>query len=740
MLAAMRRVTVILLLLALPLSVAGADLYRPGEYLVKYRQGVSSRKITAKVGEFGGREVGRFRRLGMIHLSLPPTLSIRDALERLRSDPDVEYAVPNRIVRKAIIPSDPLFTLQWGLLNEGGTISGDFGQYVGIPGADANLSAAWERTTGSGGVTVALIDTGIDHLHPDLSPNIWRNRGETSCADGVDNDANGFVDDCRGWDFPRGRNDPYDDDVDSHGTHVAGIVGAVGGNGVGMAGAAWNVSLLPLKILDSQGYGDMAGIVAAIDYAIQSGARIINASYTYPQYCVRTDPDPAELDALRAADRAGILVVAAAGNGGCTNDDIPFYPASHPLPNIISVAATTPLDSLATFSNRGTNTVHVAAPGVNILSTIRHTETGIYSRVAGYDYLSGTSMAAPLVTGIAALVASLHPDWSNRQVREAVLLSTVGKGYPIISGGRVDAERALAVELLQSPPFAPSHLSLMQNQEQTRTLSWVDNSTAEDAYHVERKIGGGGFVEIAALPADTTTFQDSQILSGESEIVYRIRASNPHGFSGYTIEVATVSSLNPPTDLTATVGTDRVVTLTWVNASTLNDGFKIERRSDVEPDFYQIGTTSRASTSWTDTGLTPGRRYYYRVRAYRTNSVNSPYGNEAVVEIPPENLDRRCFIATAAYGTPLHPEVTILREFRDRWLMTNPIGRWSVELYYRTSPPIAAVIARHEPLRMVVRGGIAILLVMIEHPIVTLLLLAGGVLFTEKLKTVEQGV
>lgn len=740
MLAAMRRVTVILLLLALPLSVAGADLYRPGEYLVKYRQGVPSRKIAAKVAEFGGREVRRFHRVGIRHLALPTTLSPREALERLRSDPDVEYAVPNRIVRKALIPNDPLFPLQWGLLNSGQTIQGNFGRYDGIAGADANLPAAWERTTGSRGVTVALIDTGIDHLHPDLIPNIWRNDGETSCTDGVDNDGNGYADDCRGWDFPRDRNDPFDDDVDSHGTHVAGIVGAVGGNGVGTAGASWAVSLLSLKILDSQGYGDMAGIIAAIDYAIQSGARIINASYTYPQYCAPTDPDTAELDALRAADRAGILVVAAAGNGGCTNDKTPFYPASHPLPHIISVAATTPLDSLATFSNRGVNTVHVAAPGVNILSTIRHTEMGVYSGIAGYDYLSGTSMSAPLVTGIAALAASLHPDWSNRQLREAILLSTVGKGYPIISGGRVDAERVLAVDLSRSPPFAPTHLSLTQNQDQSRTLSWVDNSTIEEAYHVERKSAGGSFVEIATLPADTTTFQDSQILSGESEIAYRIRASNPYGFSGYTIEVATVSSLTPPTNLTATVGTDRVVTLTWENGSTLNDGFKIERRSDADPEFYQIGTTSRSLTTWADTGIHPGTRYHYRVRAYRTNGANSPYGNEVVVDIPPEGGDRRCFIATAAYGTPLHPKVATLREFRDRWLMTGPIGRGAVEVYYLTSPPIASVVARHEPLRMVVRGELAILIVMIEHPVVTLLLLAGVVLFAKNLKTSEQGV
>ncbi|NLF25349.1 MAG: S8 family serine peptidase [Deltaproteobacteria bacterium] len=314
--------------------------------------------------------------------------------------------------------------LLWNLHNTG--------NFMGKADVDVDAPQAWEIETGSSDLVVGVIDTGILLKHPDLMENIWRNPGES--ANGLDDDGNGFVDDVNGWNFVSDTANSNDDQF--HGTHCAGIIGAVKGNGRGIAGVAPGVKLLPLKILDSKGEGDGANLVRAIDYAIKLKARgvnlrVLNASLGGGEH------SPAIESALKRANKAGILFVAAAGNNSSDNDRTPVYPASYDLPNIISVASVDSYGKLSSFSNYGRRSVHIAAPGSSIWSSI------IFNL---YLPFSGTSMAAPHVTGVAALVLSKYPHLSPSKVRDRIL-NTVkpleGLNGKVASPGMVSAWQAV---------------------------------------------------------------------------------------------------------------------------------------------------------------------------------------------------------------------------------------------------------------------------------------------------------
>jgi subtilisin family serine protease len=324
----------------------------------------------------------------------------------LRSNPAVAYFEPDAAIQGEQTPDDPLFTAQWALHNTG--------QDGGTAGADIAGPAAWNLSTGNRDIVVAVVDSGVDLTHPDLTANIWTNPGEVA-GNGRDDDSDGFADDVHGWDFHNNGPNPMDDN--GHGTHVAGILGAAGNNGTGIAGVAWSVSIMPLKFLDENNQGSTADAVRAINYATmmrqQYGVnlRAINASWGSGQYST------ALYDAIAAAGRADILVVAAAGNGdvlgrGMNNDQTGFYPASYDLDNVISVAASDNGDHLARFSNYGATSVDLAAPGVGITSTVP---------AGGYASKNGTSMAAPQVTGTAALVFAEVPYATAGEVRQAIL-------------------------------------------------------------------------------------------------------------------------------------------------------------------------------------------------------------------------------------------------------------------------------------------------------------------------------
>ncbi len=320
-------------------------------------------------------------------------------------------------------PNDPMFNEQWALNNDG--------QNGGKTGAHVAALKAWAKTHGSSEVVIAVLDTGVDYTHPDLINNIWI-RPDTVPAY---TDANlGTIDDIHGFDAAENTGDPMDDN--GHGTHCAGIIGAEGNNDVGIAGINWNVEIMPLKFLGRGGFGSTKDAIEAINYAVDRkkngvNIRVISASWG------STQKSKALGDAIDAAGKAGILFVAAAGNDATNNDKRPHYPSNYDLPNVLSVAALDRADNLASFSNFGIKTVHIAAPGREIVSTWLDDD---------YREASGTSMATPYVAGTAALILSSEPDLSVEKLRKRIL-NSVDKidslNGKIESGGRLNAAKAL---------------------------------------------------------------------------------------------------------------------------------------------------------------------------------------------------------------------------------------------------------------------------------------------------------
>jgi alpha-tubulin suppressor-like RCC1 family protein/subtilisin family serine protease len=340
-----------------------------------------------------------------------------------------------------LIPDDPLFGQLWGLHN--------VGQSNGVVDADIDAPEAWAIHTGSSNVLVGVIDTGIDYTHPDLAPNYWVNPGETGLdalgrdkrTNGVDDDGNGYVDDWRGWNFINETNDPKDDHF--HGTHVAGTIGAVGNNTVGVAGVCWKVSFVALKFLGSGGSGYISDAVEATAYATRIKCALTSNSWGGGGY------SQAMVDAIQEAHTNGILFVAAAGNNGADADQSPMYPAAYDNPNIISVAATTRTDEKASFSNYGAKTVDLGAPGHEILSTYpTYMTDAMRSRgdPTNYNAISGTSMATPHVSGACALLKSFDPTISHMEIKTYLMRSVdpipalQGK---TVSNGRLNIYRAL---------------------------------------------------------------------------------------------------------------------------------------------------------------------------------------------------------------------------------------------------------------------------------------------------------
>lgn len=373
-----------------------------------------------------------------------------DRFDRVRGSVGyVKFLEPDGLAKPMRQPNDPFFGDQWHLQN-----IGQFAPQTGFgtPGADIKAPGAWDFEIGDQQVIIGIIDTGVDYTHPDLAANIWVNPNETP-GNGMDDDGNGFVDDFRGWDFGESNNDPMDND--GHGTTVAGAAAAVGNNGIGVSGVAWNVSIVPLKVSNRFGQLVTSAIVAAHDYAtwmLQAGFRLAatNGSYGGYQSAFYSEAPTgfnAERDAIQRFINAGGIFVAAAGNEGFDNDDpnVRAFPASYNIPGVIAVAATDNNDGIAAFSNYGAQTVHLGAPGQDILTT---------TLGGGYGYSGGTSLAAPLVTGAVGLLRSANPTASAIEVRSA-LLNGVDPVPALqgrtISGGRLNVERSLKIIGLDGP-------------------------------------------------------------------------------------------------------------------------------------------------------------------------------------------------------------------------------------------------------------------------------------------------
>jgi len=334
-----------------------ARAYKRGELLVKYKAGTRTAASMRYQKNLGITTIKRFKADRGSVVKLPNTMGVDHALDILKTDPDVEWAEPNYLRHAFRTPDDAFFEDVWGLNSTGQAVNGT----QGTDDADIDATDAWDTTTGDASIIIAVIDSGVDYNHPDLKDNIWTN-GDEEPDNGIDDDNNGYIDDVHGWDFADNDNDPMDSN--DHGTHVAGTIGARGDNATGISGVCWTVKLMPLKFLDSLGVGLVSDEVEAIQYAIDNGAHIINASFGDPTY---SSP---ELEAIGEAQYAGLLFVTAAGNTGVDIDTNPVYPAAYSLDNIISVTASNQDDELPAWANYGDEGVDIAAPGENIYSTI----------------------------------------------------------------------------------------------------------------------------------------------------------------------------------------------------------------------------------------------------------------------------------------------------------------------------------------------------------------------------------
>ncbi len=582
---------------------------RPGEVILKFRGNTPGPERSAILSDLGAAEVRDLTGTAIQHARITK-LGVNEAIARYRNHPRIEFIEPNYVYEAFRNPNDPRFNEQWSLRNTG--------QTGGLPGADTDATLAWDTFTGSRSVLVAIIDSGIDLAHPDLSANIFVNPGEIP-GNNIDDDANGFVDDVRGWNFVNNTNNASDDV--GHGTHVSGTAGAVGNNAIGVAGLNWDVQILPIKFLDAFGSGTTAAAVASIQYAILMGSRVINASWG------GGGPSEALRQAIAAADLAGILFVAAAGNSGSNNDIVPQYPANFAVPNIIAVAASDHLDRLPFWSNFGPTTVHLAAPGVDILSTLPST----------YGLASGTSMAAPHVTGALGLVFGRFPSITGADAK-ALLLSKVdvlpNLNGAVLTGGRLNVWLPIA-EPDSIPPAAIGDLATADPNGTRVTLNWT--ATGDDG-----SVGTASryAVRYSTSPIDDTNFASAQLaagapvpkLSGTAEEMqvqgldflttyyFAVKALDEFGNASPVTISASATTLAPPEIAVTPLALSAALLTgeTTTRILTVSNSGEAEMHYELDAD-AALGVEMRQ-------GRPRGRRY---------RSESTPHDSEAVSSYPP---------------------------------------------------------------------------------------------------------
>ena len=476
--------------------------YVPGEVLVKFKKGVDASKKKSTHDKMDASVLTEISAIGVQKVKSKFGKSTEDLVRQYKNDPDVLYAEPNGLYYIQALPNDPKFPNLWGLNNTGQIVAG----VAGNQDADIDAPEAWGLFTGTANTIVADIDTGVDYTHPDIAANMWVNPGEIA-GNGRDDDANGYVDDVYGWNFIYGNNNPMDDH--GHGTHVAGTIAASGNNGIGVTGISWRARIMALKICNSGGGCSFSAAAQAVLYAARMGAKVSNNSYgglgagAFSQTL---------LDAINVAN--GMLFVAAAGNDNNDNDKIPTYPCNLAASNVLCVAATGQDDSKASFSSYGLNSVDLAAPGVNILSTVPSAACEL-CEPSGYRYLQGTSMAAPHVTGAAVLTTAMFPTLSVSKIKNVLMGSVDANPFlmpRIASGGRLNVNRALRSNIILST--SPSTIAVPAGQSGATSVSVqslksfsgsVTFSLAEDYFSGLSGSISPSTVSLAANGSATTT-------------------------------------------------------------------------------------------------------------------------------------------------------------------------------------------------------------------------------------------
>ncbi len=491
-------------------------------------------------------------------------------LETLRQSGAVDYAEPDYELNALAEPNDFRFWdgSQWNLKNTG--------IYGGTPGADIDAAVAWDTRTSAAGLVVAVVDTGVRTTHEDLQRNLWKNPGESGLdgnginkgSNGNDDDNNGYVDDVHGINTLNHSGNVQDDY--GHGTHVSAIIGATANNGVGVVGVAWEVKIMALKFLNGQGQGTISGAIECLDYARARGAKIVNASwgsYEFTSQALR--------DAITSLRTSGIIFVAACGNSAGNNDANPLFPASYEFDNIIAVAASNRTDTAAAYSNWGATTVDLAAPGSPVFSAWNRSDSD-------YVYMEGTSMAAPHVVGVAALVWAGNPAFTYQQVIAKILANTdplpafAGRN---VSGGRLNLAKALSGTPPPPPPPPPGTRS---------DVVWVDDAIPAGAWTSTSGGDTWNWVTAAPAPQSGQKSHQSALVGGYHDHTFQQASA--------TLQVATGDILFVYVYVDA-VNRPREIMLSWSNGSW-------EHRAFWGENLIPYGTSN-----------TPGRRYMGAVPA-----------------------------------------------------------------------------------------------------------------------------
>lgn len=524
--------------------------------LVSFRSGVSA---VARVRSLSADRSRRHRRVSSTRpgvaatelVELPSGVSVQDALRVFGADPNVAYVEPDFVVQSTSASDDPIYTAGnlWGMQGDASSPANTFG---------TGAAEAWAAGyTGSTDVVVGIVDEGVQFDHPDLAANIWTNPGET--VDGLDNDGNGYIDDIHGWDFYDDDNSVFDGSadpsIDAHGTHVAGTIGGVGGNGQGVAGVNWHVTMVSTKFMGPDG-GYTSDAIRALDYLtdlkLNRGVNVVASSNSWGG----GGYSKALEDAINRGGDAGILFVAAAGNSSTNNDQTASYPSNHECTKggtrgwdcVVAVAAIDRYGALASFSQYGAATVDLGAPGVTVASTVPN---------GSYAYYSGTSMATPHVTGAIALCKSINPALSAAEVRAAIMNSvapTSSLAGKTVTGGRLDLGAMVGLCL---PPQTEtpvtgvvSDLAAVALDETSVQLNWTDTISDETSLDVQKASSSGGvcgtFTGAGAAPLGATSFTVGSLAAG-TDWCFRIRGASTAGLGSTTewSNVATAHTVDP---------------------------------------------------------------------------------------------------------------------------------------------------------------------------------------------------
>jgi subtilisin family serine protease len=682
------KITFISLLLVFFCSNGFAE-YIPGEVIVKFKSDTTAYKINTLHKKIGSLKKMEFKGTRIHQMRLPDGVSVEEAVEYYKSDPDVEYAEPNYIVRIDSVPDDTYFNNLWGLHNTG--------QSGGTADADIDAPEAWNLTTGSTEVIIAVVDTGVAYDHPDLAGNIWNNAGETSCSDGIDNDGNGYIDDCKGWDFVGNDNDPAD--YNGHGTHVAGTIAAHGNNSNGITGVMWQAKIMPLRFLGISGSGTTADAVSAILYANAKGAHVINNSWGGSGYS----------QALKdAIDASNAVVVCAAGNSSSNNDTSSFYPAGYESANVISVAATDSRDNLASFSNFGKTSVDLAAPGLNIYSTIP--VIGYGSPVTLYEEtFDGASGALPLL------------GWASGGTN-STWVDTSGTGF---SGTNSLEDGSSGNYANNTSSWAGYMTPVITVKDNIYTLTFKWNGQVEQNYDyldINYSINGASWDWIDYRTGTT----NGNFISDSTDSLTEIAEMYDQFYFGFGLTTdSTINTEGVYLD-NITLSRSPIVINSYSYAYYSGTSMAAPHVSGaaglikaLKPLLTNLeikgallnSVDARASLS--GKVASGGRLNAYNALIEENYSLGNGNGNNGGgnggnsgnvgTSSGGGGGGGGCFIATAAYGSLMHPYVKALRLFRDRHLLTNSPGKAFVDLYYKYSPAIADVIRDSEHLKFVTR-------------------------------------